>query len=281
MRLKVTHETTYTYSGSVYLEPHTLYLHPLTYPFQSVQNFQMRIEPEPVVFSRANDIEGNYVYLLCFQEPTDCLAIRTSFEAETSRTNPFDYVLYPFEVCNLPFQYPLALHPLLKPYLKPATRHAQIESFALECVNQSQQSTLRLLMCLTETIRQEFVYEHRETGAPRTSEETLRLKRGSCRDLAALMIDTCRVLGIAARFASGYFYGDPEAERHLHAWVEVYLPGAGWRGYDPTEGLVAADRHVLLAASAYPLQVAPVQGTFRGDAYAELSTTVHIAQMSG
>ncbi len=280
MRLKVTHHTRYTYSQMVYLEPHTLFLHPPTYPYQSIHNFQLAIEPQPVIFSRSNDIEGNSVYLACFQELTDTLTIQTAFEVETLRSNPFDYVLYPFETCNLPFQYPLALHPLLKPYLKPVTRNTKIENFALECVGQAQQSTLRLLMCLAEAINQGFSYESREFGAPRTAEETLRLKKGSCRDFAILMIDVCRVLGIAARFASGYFFGNPRKEQHLHAWVEVYLPGAGWRGYDPTEGLVAADRHIVLASSAFPHFVSPVQGSFRGDGQSDLQTTVDIQALA-
>lgn len=276
MHLKVTHQTQYVYSKMVYLEPHTLLLHPPTYPYQAIYNFQLQITPQPVVFSRSNDIEGNSIYLACFQDLSDGLLIQTSFEVETLRSNPFDYVLFPFEICNLPFQYPVELHPLLKPYLKPMTRNSKIENFALECVSKSQQSTLRLLMCLTEIIHEEFTYEVREFGTPRTADETLRLKKGSCRDLAILMIDVCRVLGIAARFASGYYYGNPHHEQDLHAWVEVYLPGAGWRGYDPTEGLVVADRHILLASSAYAQLVLPVHGTFRGDAHSQLQTAIDI-----
>jgi len=276
MRLKVTHQIQYTYSKLVYLDPHILVLHPPTYPYQAIYDFRITVNPDPVIFSRANDIEGNSVYMACFQDLTDYLTIQTQFEVETFRSNPFDYVLYPFELCNLPFQYPLALHPLLKPYLKPATRHAKVESFALECVGKAQQSTLRLLMCLTEIINQEFEYEFREYGEARTAEETLRLRKGACRDFAILMIDVCRVLGIAARFASGYFVGNIHKEQYLHAWVEVYLPGAGWRGYDPTEGLVVADKHILLSASAYPSLVTPVHGTFRGEARSQLYTDLAI-----
>ncbi|MDJ1472485.1 transglutaminase family protein [Cytophagaceae bacterium DM2B3-1] len=276
MHFKVNHHTYYTYSKMVYLEPHILCVHPPTYPYQTISNFTLKINPEPVVFSRSNDIEGNSIYLACFQDLTDHLLIETEFEVQTFRSNPFDYVLYPFETCNLPFHYPVELHPLLKPYLKPDNRNSKIENFALECVGKSQQSTLRLLMYLTETINQDFVYEFNEFGSPRSSDETLRLKKGSCRDLAVLMIDVCRVLGIAARFASGYYLGNGTDESYLHAWVEVYLPGAGWRGYDPTEGLVVADQHILLASSAYPSLIAPVQGVFRGDARALLRNKVSI-----
>lgn len=279
MRLKVTHQTQYAYSKMVYLEPHTLFVHPPTYPYQNVSGFKLTINPQPVVFSRSNDIEGNSVYLACFQDLTDSLTIHTVFEVETFRSNPFDYVLYPFETCNLPFQYPIELHPLLKPYLKPETRNSKIENFALECAGKSQQSTLRLLMYLTEVINHEFSSEYNEFGPVRSSEETFRLKKGSCRDLSILMIDICRMLGIAARFASGYHLGDSTQEHYLHAWVEVYLPGAGWRGYDPTTGLVVADQHILLASSAYPNLVSPIHGVFRGDAHSTLQSKVTILQI--
>ncbi len=280
MHLKVTHQTQYSYSKMVYLEPHVLLLHPPTYPYQAVHNFQLTLTPQPVIFSRSNDIEGNSTYLVCFQELTDSLSIKTQFEVDTLRVNPFDYVLYPFEICNLPFQYPVELLALLKPYLKPVSRNSRIENFALECVSKAQQSTLRLLMSLTEIIHQEFIHEKRDTETIRTADEILRLKKGTSRDLAILMIDICRVLGIAARFASGYYCGHPEHEKQLRAWVEVYLPGAGWRGYDPTEGLVVADQHILLASSAYPQLVLPVHGTFRGDAVSQLHTDIQLELLS-
>lgn len=277
MLLEVTHETHYTYDKLVYLEPHALLLHPPTYAYQYIQKFRLVITPEPSVCTRANDIEGNSVYMLAFQDLTEHLVIQTTFQAETFRSNPFDYVLYPFETCTLPFQYPLHLHQLLKPYLQPLSRHRNIESFALQCANEAQHSTLRLLMHLTETINREFVYNHTPSLTTRLPEEILRVKRGSCHDLSLLMVDTCRMLGIAARFANGYYMGHPPLENpHLHTWVEVFLPGAGWRGYDPAMGIAVADRHITLASSAYPQLIEPIQGTYRGDAQSNLNTTIEI-----
>ncbi len=106
----------------------------------------------------------------------------------------------------------------------------------------------------------------REHGAPRPGEDTLARKEGSCRDLTLLFIEACRSLGIAARFVSGYHAGAPDqGPRYLHAWAEVYLPGAGWRGYDPSHGLAVAQQHVAIAAAATPQLAAPVSGKVRGD----------------
>jgi transglutaminase-like putative cysteine protease len=115
-----------------------------------------------------------------------------------------------------------------------------------------------------------YLYENwqvviREEGHPLTPELTLEQKEVSCRDLALLFMEICRKAGIASRFVSGYQEGDPDTERRqLHAWTEVYIPGGGWRGYDPTHGLVVADRHVALAASYLPLGASPCIGSFRG-----------------
>ena len=105
----------------------------------------------------------------------------------------------------------------------------------------------------------------REEGDPLPAEETLKSAKAACRDLAMLFIECCRILGIATRFVSGYQQGDQVSDRRdMHAWAEVYLPGGGWRGYDPTYGLAVADRHIAVAASATPRLAGPLSGSFRG-----------------
>ncbi len=119
----------------------------------------------------------------------------------------------------------------------------------------------------------------REYGEASTAEETLDSEVVACRDVAVLFMEPCRQLGIGARFVSGHQEGDPQAgERELHAWADVYLPGGGWRGYDPTLGLAVADRHVALAVSAFPKNAAPVTGSYRGTgATSTLETEISIA----
>jgi transglutaminase-like putative cysteine protease len=118
----------------------------------------------------------------------------------------------------------------------------------------------------------------REDGEAYAPDETLRRREGACRDLAWLFVACCREAGLAARFVSGYQAGDPDTkDRYLHAWAEVYLPGGGWSGFDPTLGLAVADQHVVIAAAATPAGAAPVCGSFRGTgATAQMKTTISV-----
>jgi transglutaminase-like putative cysteine protease len=115
-----------------------------------------------------------------------------------------------------------------------------------------------------------FMHEHfdkieRETGAPLTPDETIAWRKGACRDLAVVFIEGCRAVGLAARFVSGYMWNEGQAETHdLHAWVEVFIPGGGWRGFDPSIGLAVTDQHVAVATAANSVDAAPVSGTLRG-----------------
>ena len=140
---------------------------------------------------------------------------------------------------------------------------------ALELAEQLREASrgevIPFLARLTETIAKRFKVIHRETGGPWAPATTIEQRHGACRDLAVLWIDICRAVGLAARFVSGYELGDVNQDkRHLHAWAEVYLPDAGWRGFDPTNGLAVADRHVAVAAAVEPPQAAPVAATYRG-----------------
>jgi transglutaminase-like putative cysteine protease len=126
--------------------------------------------------------------------------------------------------------------------------------------------TIDFLFELCAALHRELRFIARPDGAPWTSDETLLRGEGACRDLAVVFIDACRGVGLAARFVSGYKLELDRIEENadLHAWAEVYLPGGGWRGYDPSLGLVVADRHVAVAASCEPELAAPTTGSFRG-----------------
>jgi len=141
-----------------------------------------------------------------------------------------------------------------------------VTAFAVELSLAVNRDTLRFLNDLNRHLFTDFIHMHRETGAPQSPAYTLQSHRGACRDLAVLFVDCCRSEGIAARFVSGYQKGDLQSEeRHLHAWPEVYLPGAGWRGYDPTHGEAIADTHVTIAAAAHSRDTMPVSGSFNGE----------------
>ncbi len=184
-------------------------------------------------------------------------------KVETNCTNPFNYLLEPW-VTTLPFDYPSSLLKQLEPYLR--SYSFVPDGLALQLAQDifaaTQGNTLDFLFALNQNIYKDCEYIIRETGKPFPAGITWRRKQGSCRDFVVLFMEVCRAMGIAARFVSGYQEGDRDmSSRDLHAWVEVYLPGAGWRGYDPTLGLVVSDRHIPLAASAIPSYAAAVEGS--------------------
>jgi len=154
---------------------------------------------------------------------------------------------------------------LLAPYSLRAESD-DVGKFAQEIANEASGFTLDFLDRLNRRLHETCSHIIRETGGPQASEYTLHQRRGSCRDLAVLFIDVCRAVGLAARFVSGYRrYGRNPAKRYMHAWPEVFLPGGGWRGYDPTHGVPVADFHVAVAASYEPAGAAPIQGAFFGE----------------
>ena len=139
------------------------------------------------------------------------------------------------------------------------------EGFVAKILLDSENNSLKFLTELTDYIYKNFEHEFRDEGPAQEPEETLGSKKGSCRDFVVLFAEAARSMGFAARFVSGYTEGDLSLmQNHLHAWAEVYIPGGGWRGYDPTLGLAVADRHVAVASGATPLEAAPVSGSFRG-----------------
>lgn len=269
MHYQISHTTTYAYSQSVALHPHLIRLHPRSDGHQSVRSFSLLVSPTPLQQSQVLDLDGNVVVKVWFEpeKMVDKLTIQVLSHVETHRSNPFNYLLEPWAM-KLPLDYPSSLLAQLQPYvggsgLYPAVVDPVAVQLAQELSQRVQGDLTGFLMELNQLIYTNCRYSIRETGAPLPPGMTWSQKAGSCRDYAVLFMDVCRAVGLAARFVSGYQEGDPdEGERHLHAWAEVYLPGAGWCGYDPTHGLAVADTHVALAASAIAQYTAPVVGGF-------------------
>ena len=269
MLLHVRHASEYTYDGPVALGPQTLYLYPRMYPYQRLLDYQLTIDPEPTRIVRNIDVEGNVQQLVYFGQPTRHLRVTIEIQLRSDEFNSFDFVLFPFETQRVPFRYPPAEADLLRPYLERVGVSDRVESWAKHVAAGAGWQTINFLTALNQAIRQ-FTYEVREEGDPLPPEQTLVTRNGSCRDYATLFMAACRSLGIAARFVSGYLFGNPQQEHQLHAWAEVYLPGAGWRGFDPTEGSVVVNRHIFLTSTASPELAAPISGTFSGQANSKL-----------
>lgn len=212
---------------------------------------------------------------LHFNDPVELLEVTLDLEVESTHFNAFDFVIFPFQAAALPIFYSPELARLLAPYLVADELAPEVVAWAATVLESAGGQTVAFLNALTDWLKRDFAYTARHKGPPHPPAETLIAGGGSCRDLAWLMIAACRATGLAARFVSGYAWaGDALISHELHAWVEVYLPGAGWRGFDPTLGAAADERHIVLAASAYPDFAAPLRGDFWGNTRSELETKV-------
>jgi transglutaminase-like putative cysteine protease len=279
MIFRIEHKTVYRYSQPVFPEPMTVRLRPRSDCTQRLLRFQMRVDPEPAGQADCVDLEGNSTRCLWFNGQHRSLVIETEAEVQTLRQNPFDYILMHNGASTLPVEYPPSLADRLQPYHLRPHIETEVDSYAKDLLDEVKGSTLEFLSLLCDRMHADFERIHREKGEPHSPEQTLKTRRGACRDLAVLFNDACRSVGMAARFVGGYHEGDPEkVEGELHAWSEIYLPGAGWRGYDPTHGLAVADRHVAVVAGIDPIEAAPVDGTFRGTgATSEIIYEIRIA----
>ncbi len=263
MRFEVRHQLRYTYSKEVFLEPTSIRLKPRSDFSQTVESFGLLVDPAPTGLSELLDLYNNHEVLAWFSGKHSTLAIQTHFKVDTALSNPFNYLITDPMVLRLPAKYGLE-QPILASYLKPAP-DPSVANLAQELLRESDDNALNFLFHATDYFFREFQHTVRSSGEALPAHKTLRRREGACRDLAVLLVDICRSVGLAARFVSGYKF-EPGAKdaRELHAWTEVFLPGAGWRGYDPSLGLAVSDLHIPLASGPLPADAAPVSGTFRG-----------------
>ena len=263
MKFTIQHNTHYRYSRPVKLAPQELRFYPRDDGSQRVISFQLEISPIPLGRNDHLDFEGNRVTQVWFENEKDYFDIHLNMQVETLRRNAFDFILAP-EAEVLPIKH-VEDFILTQGYLERPELDDTVTTFAAELCRAVNNNTLDFLNALNQKLFADFIHIHRDSGVPQSPAHTLSSRHGACRDLAVLFIDCCRSEGIAARFASGYQKGDLQSERrHLHAWPEVYLPGAGWIGFDPTHGKAIADTHVTIAAGAHSSDTMPVIGSFSG-----------------
>jgi len=263
MLLEIRHEINYTYDRPVQLDVHTFRLRPQSNFRQNVRGFNININPRPWGFYVVDELDGNSCVRATFDQETSYLFIGVSHLVETLCRNPFNFLLEPWAV-YLPIDYPRSYLTKLEPYLRGGT--GVVQEIAAEVSASVDGNVVQFVTRLNQLIYDTCEHELRPTGNPYPPELTWKYKKGACRDVAVLFMECCRAVNLPARFVSGYIVGDLstlDRERHLHAWAEVYLPGAGWVGFDPSQGLAVADGHVALYASADPLHTTPVSGKLR------------------
>jgi transglutaminase-like putative cysteine protease len=278
MRVEIDHVTRFRYSQPVFCEPLTIRLRPRENAFQRLVRFHVTVEPKPAGVADILDAEGNAVMVAWFNGATDRLAVRTQAVIDLCLTNPFEFLIAPRGQA-LPCEFTPEERRWLHFYQLPdATAVANgVRALAESLRRDLKADAVAFLTGLAERIREQCKLRPRIVGPAWSAERTLAERCGACRDLAVLYNEACRAVGLPARFVSGYQIDEPEESAHqLHAWSEVYLPGGGWRAFDPSLGLAVADRHVALAAARMPDGAAPTQGTFRGIASVELEAEIEI-----
>ncbi len=264
------HVTEYQYDRPVKLGPQVIRLRPAPHCRSHILSYSLKVEPEGHFINWQQDPFANYQGRLVFPEATTKFKVTVDLVTEMAVYNPFDFFLEP-DAENYPFTYSSDLKKELRPYLG-RMRNAALNKY-FKTIDRSEMRTIDFLVKINQQVQSDIGYLIRMEPGVQTPDETLDLRSGSCRDSAWLMVNLLRLCGLAARFVSGYLIqlkpdvksldgpsGTEVDFTDLHAWCEVYLPGAGWIGIDPTSGLMAGEGHIPVACTPEPSGAAPIEG---------------------
>ncbi|HEV7360224.1 MAG TPA: transglutaminase family protein, partial [Mycobacterium sp.] len=284
IKVALEHRTSYTFDRLVGVFPHVVRLRPAPHSRTAIEAYSLRIDPAEHFINWQQDALGNFLARLVFPNPMRQLTITVGLIADLKVINPFDFFIEDWAETWPPASgliYPKELADDLKPYLRPVDEdtegsgpgelaQAWMRNFSVPDGTR----TIDFLVALNHAVNADVAYSLRMEAGVQTPDFTLRSGVGSCRDSAWLLVSILRQFGLAARFVSGYLVqlasdvqaldgpSGPAADfTDLHAWTEVYIPGAGWIGLDPTSGLFAGEGHIPLAATPHPSSAAPISGS--------------------
>ena len=271
IRVAINHKSLYRYDRLVNLSPHVFRLRPAVHCRTPIEAYSLSIEPKEHFINWQQDPFGNYQARVVFQKPTHALSVEVDLIADMTVINPFDFFLEA-SAEHYPFLYEPQLKAELTPFLE-IRENGPLLTEWLASVPWTKRKMNDFLVDINQRLRKDIKYTIRMEPGVQSCEETLEKRIGSCRDTGWLLVQILRHLGLAARFVSGYLVqlvadqkpvegptGPPQDFTDLHAWCEVYAPGAGWIGLDPTSGLFAGEGHIPLACVPDPVSAAPVTG---------------------
>lgn len=275
IRVALHHKTSYHYDRLVALSPHEVRLRPAPHVRTPILSYSLTVTPTDHFINWQQDPYGNYIGRFVFQKKSDKLEFTVDLVADMTTINPFDFFVEKYAE-HFPFSYPAQLSAELSAYLraeKPGPLLLEWVAGARRDFLKKDMATNDFLVMVNQRLQKDISYLLRMEPGVQTPEETLAKRSGSCRDSGWLLVQILREMGLAARFVSGYLiqlHADQEALdgpsgpvadfTDLHAWTEVYVPGAGWVGLDPTSGMLASEGHIPLACTALPSSAAPVTG---------------------
>src|SRR5580704_7054570 len=271
IQVAIHHVTRYRYDRPIALGPQTVRLRPAPHCRTKIVAYSLTVEPKDHFLNWQQDPQSNWLARIMVPEKTDHFSVAVDLTVELDVINPFDFFLEP-EAEQFPFTYAPELKAELEPYLRTKDCGVRFDDYVAEIPRGPKQTT-QFLFELNARLSRQISYLIRMEPGIQTPDETLKNGSGSCRDTSWLLVQILRHLGLAARFASGYLIqlkpdvksldgpsGASQDFTDLHAWCEVYLPGAGWVGLDPTSGLFAGEGHIPLACAANPTNAAPISG---------------------
>ena len=271
IRIALNHRTVYDYSRPVSLGPQIIRLRPAPHCRTPILSYSLRVAPSDHFENWQQDPQGNFLCRCVFPEKASQFSVQVDLVAEMSVINPFDFFVEPY-ANKFPFEYESWQLHELQPYLQKESGGPRFEEY-LNSIDREPLGIVDFLVALNSRLQGDIKYLIRMEPGVQTCEETLEKASGSCRDSAWLLVQLLRHLGLAARFVSGYLVqltpdvkpldgpaGAAEDFTDLHAWTEVYVPGAGWLGLDPTSGLFAGEGHIPLACTPEPASAAPISG---------------------
>lgn len=270
IRVALHHVTRYGYDRPVALAPHEARLRPAPHARTPILSYALSVLPASHLIHWQQDPYGNWVARFIFTEKTSELRVTVDLQADLTVINPFDFFIEPYAE-NFPFVYEAQLQDDLIAYTRTEPSDPLLQDWITRVRGElagNAIGTTQFLVSLNQRLARDVAYEVRMEPGVQTPEQTLQLARGSCRDSGWLLVKILRHLGLGARFVSGYLIqlkaegptGPAADGADLHAWAEVYVPGAGWIGLDPTSGMLAGEGHIPLACSTAPQSAAPVSG---------------------